>query len=172
MTQMSTDDNALPEPDESMDEPAPAAELEPQPTPAKGVRLRPRIRQEMALDLRIRGCSYREIGVAMDISGKSAFYLVKRARDRINKEVNEKAEMSREIELAGMYKMRAALWPRIEKGDTAAIQQNLTINTRISKLMGLEAPQQIEMKNALDTAVTDAAFSAMLAQFGDKGGAS
>lgn len=158
-------------PDDDDFEGAEAALPEPQPTPTPGVRMKPRERQEKALDYRIRGLSYREIGAAMDISGKSAFNLVKRAMSRINKEVDERAKEVRELELARLDAMRSALWPRVLKGDTQAIQQALTISVRVGKLTGIESATVVEVKSALETTVNDETFARMKAlAFGDANG--
>lgn len=113
-------------------------------------------RRVKALDLRLAGASYREIGVALGVSGATAFKDV----DAIMREVlTEPAERVRAMELARLDALLKAHWSRALAGNGKAGSMVLSIMDRRMKLLGLDIQridlrliQEIAEENDLDVA--------------------
>ncbi len=99
----------------------------------------------LALDMRISGKSYRAIGDALGVSDKAAWNLIDRELARIRLENAEKRQVVIEMELARLDRMTEKLDPGVELGDPDAIRTMLAVQARRSKLLGLDAPTQINV---------------------------
>ena len=100
------------------------------------------VRELKALDLRLAGASYRQIGVQLSVSHVQAFRDVQRVLREIAK---EPALEVRAVELGRLDKLMLAHWPRAIKGDVKATTMVLQIMDRRARLLGLDAPQRIDI---------------------------
>lgn len=112
--------------------------------PASPRRLAARIKENEACALRLTGMSYPEIAKEMHTSTSQAYALIMRVLERENEELREKVPIARKIELDRLDKYLLKLKGRIDKGDDKAIDLALKIGVRRSKLVGLDAPIQID----------------------------
>lgn len=103
-----------------------------------------RLNMAKALDLRLAGASYREIGTALGIDPSTAYDYI----DRMLTEAApllEDVEKARQVELERLDKMQRSLWTRVLAGDHAADYLVLKVMDRRAKLMGLDAPERREV---------------------------
>lgn len=98
-----------------------------------------------ALQLRQSGRTYREIGQILEIAHTTAFSYIKEALLELNEETKEEAALLCSIELDRLDAMLRSIWARILKGDLGAIDRALKIQERRARLLGLDAPKQIEV---------------------------
>ena len=99
-----------------------------------------RLRARRALDLRIQGHSFREIGDMLCIDGSTACRDVARSLRELCLSHQEHAEAMRGIEAERLDAMTAALWPRAAEGELGAVDRVVTIAARRARLFGLDAP--------------------------------
>lgn len=100
------------------------------------------VRMKRALSLRLQGKSYDAIAAEMKLGHRSsAFRLVADAIEGIPK---EEAEQVLAMELERCDAMLVALQPKIEKGNTLAVDAALKIMARRAKYLGLDAPTKQE----------------------------
>ena len=100
-----------------------------------------------ALNLRRTGMSYREIGRNLDVSGKRAYEMVSQAFAELKNDQNSTADEVRSLELERLDKMLESIWPKVEKGDVAALDRAVKIQERRAKLLGLDAPQSMDLRS-------------------------
>lgn len=101
-------------------------------------------RAHRALDLRIAGAAYRQIGQQLGVSYQTAFRDVQDALAELDALKKKKAERLRDLELKRCDKLTLALQTQARAGDVKAIRTLLGIMERRAKLLGLDAPQQID----------------------------
>lgn len=95
-----------------------------------------------ALDLRLAGASYRQIGSQLKVSHVQAFRDVQRL---LREAVSEPAETVRHAELARLDRLLMAHWPKATQGDAKATAMVLQIMDRRARYLGLDAPQKIDL---------------------------
>lgn len=104
-----------------------------------------------ALNLRLAGASYREIGGMLGVSGTTAFQHVQRM---LRETAQEPADAVREAELARLDRLLLAHWsaaigdPKAEPpvpGDRDATRMVLQIMDRRARYLGLDAPTRIDV---------------------------
>lgn len=98
-----------------------------------------------ALDMRMQGLTYAQIGEALGMSDAGAFQAVKRGLERLKKECDEKAEEVRDIEGQRLDRMLASVWSQVLAGNHGAVDRALRIMDRRAKLYGLDAPQKSQI---------------------------
>ena len=95
------------------------------------------------LKLKLRGLSQREIALRYNVSDATVSRVLKRQlsvyRENNMHEINELVSIE-EGRLDEMYK---ALQPKIEKGDSRAIEAGIKISERRAKLLDLDAAQKL-----------------------------
>ena len=101
-------------------------------------------RRVKALELRKAGCSYREIGTALQCSPKTAFFDVRAALRELKKTEEDVGGEVLQLELARLDALWRAGWTRAQKGDPQAIRACLGIAKRRAELLGLDAPDKHE----------------------------
>ena len=106
-------------------------------------------KRQQALDLRLAGGSYREIGQQIGISHVQAYRRVDAALSELHKLQMQKAEKLREIELERLEKMHEALWPKVRNGDEKAVRALVAVMDRRAKLLGLDAPTRMQVTGEL-----------------------
>lgn len=100
--------------------------------------------QGEALRLRLTGMGYAKIAEMMGYATPSgAHQAVQKALKRT---VQEPADELRQMESDRMDAMLNAMWPRVEKGDPRAVEVSMKVAERRAKLLGLDAPEQLEAK--------------------------
>lgn len=102
----------------------------------------PTPRQEEAIELRRRGLTYDDIGVALGISSKRARDLVRKAIAAIPFEAIEEA---RTLELSRLDALFAVAFSQVERGNLQAIDRCLAVMGRRSQFLGLDAPKRHEV---------------------------
>lgn len=100
------------------------------------------------LELRKQGWTYQAIGDKFGMTAPSAYERVKKA---LHASVAEPAEDVRQMELERLDHLYQKLSPKVEAGDTRAIQTALSIMDRRAKMLGLDSPVKVEA----DIQVTD-----------------
>lgn len=121
------------------------------------------VRREKALQLRIKGMSYRRIGDALGVSHVQAFNDVKTELGRIAKESQDAAEELRTLELERLDAMLVAIAPLISASDKrpanlGAIDRALNIMARRAKLLGLDAAEKTEVSGPGGAPITQRQF--------------
>jgi hypothetical protein len=97
-------------------------------------------RRQQAVNLRIGGKTYAEIGKLLGVTPQAAHGLVVRALELTAKQTAESAEILRQIEVERLEFMRNAIWGSVIKGDLMAIDRALRISKRFSEITGIDAP--------------------------------
>lgn len=118
-------------------------------------------REVQAVELRKRGATYRQIGLALQISGKSAYNLVQRAFTKLEKQSAAGSGPLRMLEVERLDAMRNGLWDRAIDGDVNAVTACLKISERLAKLTGLDQPVQMETKQKVEQHLTEDQLRAM-----------
>jgi hypothetical protein len=108
-------------------------------------------RAAQALDLRLRGMNYVQIGEAMGVTRQRAYQLVTQELDRLNKLRAETAAELRRLELERYDRLLEAVWPRAMKGDSRAVGRALHISSRRCRLLGLDlvSPDVLDRDQAM-----------------------
>lgn len=102
-------------------------------------------RRVMALNLRTAGHSFRVIAEELGVSVKTAYHDVADALTYLSKYERVLAEDHRAMQLARLDAMLSYVWGRVENGDTFAITTALSIMSRQARLLGLDAPIEIDV---------------------------
>ena len=110
-----------------------------------------RVRMIKALDLRIAGATYRQIGKEFGVSYVQAYRDVTDLLAEESKRAAEKADHLRRIELARCEKMTVALWPKVRDGDEKAVSTMVRVMERRAKLLGLDRPTEVRHEGSLVT---------------------
>jgi hypothetical protein len=100
-------------------------------------------RAMMALDFRLAGKTYREVGQLMGFSEQRAHQLVTQELQRLNALRAEAAAEVMRLEAERLDALLAGLWDAAKGGDVAAVDKVLAIMGRRAKLYGLDAPTKV-----------------------------
>ena len=98
-------------------------------------------KRKQALDLRLFGFTYQQIGDKLGFTKQAAYKIVTSALAAIPRESADKLRM---IELDRLDRMQAVLAKRVNDGDLGAIDRWLKIAERRAKILGLDAPTKVE----------------------------
>jgi Homeodomain-like domain-containing protein len=101
-------------------------------------------RRQKALDLRMAGARYRQIGAQLGVSYQTAYRDVQAALGELAPLQASKAEKLRELEVERCDKLTLALWPKARNGDEKAVRTIVAVMDRRAKLLGLDAPTKLE----------------------------
>lgn len=104
-------------------------------------------RRKQSLTLRLSGMTYAEIAENLGVSNYTAWQDVNQALADIPK---SEADQLREEEVGRLDRMQRAVWDAALAGDLQAMQTVLKIVDRRAKLLGLDAPQQVELSGDAD----------------------
>jgi predicted DNA-binding protein (UPF0251 family) len=102
------------------------------------------LREEEAFRLRRQGLTFRQIGAEMGISDKGAINLFYCALNQRTVPIEE-VEEYRRSEVERLEGLRMRVWDRARLGDDDAIQSYLRIHDRIARMLGLNAPEKVEI---------------------------
>lgn len=100
-------------------------------------------RRDRALNLRLAGASYAQIGRELDIPRATAYKTVQTALQEIRDNYRETATEVMGVELARLDALTVMLWKKAAGGEPAATDRILRIMERRAKLLGLDAPTKI-----------------------------
>lgn len=101
-----------------------------------------------ALDMRLTGASYREIGRTLRVSHVQAWHYV---QDMLQDYAQEPTQAVRLAEVARLDRLMLAHWAKAIKGDTKATQMVLGIMDRRARLLGLDSPQKVDISGFIRT---------------------
>ena len=102
-----------------------------------------RVREGKALQSRISGASFADIGDELGISPQGAYKAYKRAMARLNTQTDESADELRRLECERLDQMFHGLWDDAKSGNDGKIDRALHIMERRAKMLGLDAPTKI-----------------------------
>jgi hypothetical protein len=107
------------------------------------------------MELRKAGASYREIASETQVSLRTAWRDVKTELERLAHDTQQTTLMFREMELQRLDRLQLSLWSKavgytdkqgvVHEPDKRAVELVLRIMERRARLLGLDAPQQVEM---------------------------
>ncbi len=117
-------------------------------------------RRAKAFELRKAGAGYRRIGRELGVSHDTAHKDVRKVLRRLIARTQESAEEARRLDLERLDAMLLALAPQIRDGRIGAITNGVKILERRAKMLGYDAPQQVQM--AAVVAEVDTAEAARL----------
>ncbi|GAC1354032.1 MAG: hypothetical protein NVS4B8_30540 [Herpetosiphon sp.] len=98
------------------------------------------VRQERAVELRIRGWSFRAIGAAIGVSHTQAIYDVYAALREANRVQRAKEAQLRQLECERLDFALRGLAEAVKAGDVLATERWLRISARRARLLGLDQP--------------------------------
>lgn len=101
-------------------------------------------RQLEALDLRMRGLSFRAIGDKLSISHGQAYKDVMTELARLASERDGKLDELRQLELERLDMLLKGLEPMARTGNPGAVNSYIKVMERRAKYLGLDAPEKFE----------------------------
>lgn len=101
-------------------------------------------RQLEALDLRMRGFSFRAIGDKLEVSHQQAYRDVMNELARLASERDGKVEELRQLELERLDMLLKGLEPMARTGNPGAVNSYIKVMERRAKYLGLDAPEKFE----------------------------
>lgn len=104
-------------------------------------------RRQRALELRRRGYSYPMIAADIGCSLSTAHTHVKTALQEIVEKTREDAEHVRTVELERLDQMLRGVWDKASDGDPQAVDRVLKVMERRAKLLGLDVPTSLDLRN-------------------------
>jgi DNA-binding CsgD family transcriptional regulator len=107
-------------------------------------KLKAAARRGEALDLRIQGLTYRQIGERMGVSETRAYQLVGDAVAVYRVDNTAKAEQLRAVMTAQLESLVGGLWPQAKAGDVKAVGTLVGVFNRLARLHGLDAPAKVQ----------------------------
>jgi hypothetical protein len=106
-----------------------------------------RERERRAVQLRVEGLTYDEIGDRLGVSRRMASRIVNRAMDRV---LREPVGQLVDLELARLDVLWAAMLPRAVRGSARHAEVCVRICERRSRLLGLDQPAKMEMRMSVE----------------------
>lgn len=99
-------------------------------------------RRVKAMDMRLAGASYRQIGAALGINHTTAMQDVSHM---LREYMTEPTEEVRKAEMQRLDRLMMAHWNAAIAGDTKATQMVLNIMDRRARLLGIDAPVKVDI---------------------------
>lgn len=112
--------------------------------------------RRQALELRLAGANYEEIGTALGLGKTQAWRLVHGALQSAKKKIAEDVEKVRDIEVRRLDALLVSLWPK--KADPQTAATILKLMERRSRLLGLDAPDKRELSGPQGTPLVQGAL--------------
>jgi hypothetical protein len=97
-------------------------------------------RRTEAVELRVAGLTYREIGERLQCSTAMAHKIVTEELQRLTRERAQAAGTLSQLENERLDRLHTALWPQAAAGDMDAVNTILRLMNRRAKLLGLDVP--------------------------------
>jgi hypothetical protein len=129
--------------------------------PGRAAFLAARQREKKACELRLDGLTYAQIAAKMGITSMGAYKLIMRVLARELDDIRMKVPDLRKLELLRCDKMLKAIATKVSRGDLKAITVALKIAERRAKLVGLDAPVNVQLSGQVN-AVSVETFRLML----------
>jgi hypothetical protein len=108
-------------------------------------RVSARERERRAVDLRIAGYRYEDIGRELGVTKQAAHQAIARAMERTAKDIGEQADALRALEAERLDAAARALWPAVAEGDVRAQDTWLRNRARYAALLGLDLKPEINV---------------------------
>ena len=105
--------------------------------------LRAEVQREQAVQLRLAGATYGQIGKQLGCTKQNAYYLVSTALARTRARSDDTVEEMRALDLGRMDALLLGIWQQAATGNLLAIDRVLKILERRAKLCGLDAPTKV-----------------------------
>lgn len=103
-------------------------------------------RRSKAVAMRLAGIDYDTIAQRLGYSDRGAAHKdISRALEQNVAELSRNADVLRQEELQRLDRLQAGVWAAAAAGDTKAVDTALKIIDRRCKLLGLDAPQRVEV---------------------------
>lgn len=103
-------------------------------------------RRAKAIQMRIAKVDYQTIADKLGYSSRGAACQdITRAFERNRAEEGRSVELLRDQEIAGLDRAQAAIWPRVIAGELAAVDTYIRLVARRCRILGLDAPKEIEI---------------------------
>lgn len=103
-------------------------------------------RRAKAVQLRLAGLDFQAIADRLGYADRAAAHKdITRALEANVAEMNRNVEVHRQEELDRLFRLQLGVWPAAAAGDPKAVQTVLNIIDRRCKLLGLDAPQRVEV---------------------------
>lgn len=113
-----------------------------------------KIRQNKAIDLRVKGYTVREIAAELGISKSQAFTDVQAVLGELAAETMEAAEQERNVAMEQISQGIRAVLPFVLEGDPKAIQAFAKLDERRAKYMGNESAAKHEVSGPQGAPIT------------------
>ena len=97
-----------------------------------------------ALALRIAGATYRQIGERLKVHYTTAFKAVQHELAGLDAIKLQQAERLRDLEVERCERLILGLWSNATRGDDKSVHAVLRVMERKAKLLGIDAPTQVE----------------------------
>ena len=104
-----------------------------------------------ALEMRLGGSTYAQIGEAQGISAPAAAKRVDKALEELAEDARPAAEKVLALELARLDRYLQSVDAKVAGGDVQAVGVALKVQERRSKLCGLDAPSRHQVEVAVET---------------------
>jgi oligoendopeptidase F len=115
-----------------------------------------RRRQAQAVELRVAGASLDAIAAKLGYTSASAAY--RAIETALQRTIQAPADSLRELELRRLDVLMLAIWNKARKGDLDAVDRAIRIIDRRAKLLGLDAPQRVDIAGYLRDMAKDQGF--------------
>ena len=112
-------------------------------------------RRTVALKLRLAGLQFKEIGRQLGCSRQRAAQLVMGEIAIIAEQNAELAAQVRDIELVRIDAIQSGIWGQATTGHLGCIDRVIRLMERRAKLLGLDAPEQIELGGQRGTTMAE-----------------
>ena len=129
--------------------------------PGKPDRLAARLREKKVCELRLDGLTYAQIGARLGVTAMCAYKCTMRVLARELDDIRMKVPDLRKLELLRCDKMLRAIATKVSRGDLKAITVALKIAERRAKLVGLDAPVNVQLSGQVN-AISVEVFRTML----------
>lgn len=122
-------------------------------------------RRSKAIALRLAGADYEAIATRLGYASRGAAYTdIDRAMQSAVAEQEQEAAVLRQVELARLDRLQAGIWTTALAGNLKAVDTTIKIIDRRCKLLGLDAPQRLEV---LTRDVVEAEIARLTAELGE-----
>jgi hypothetical protein len=123
-----------------------ATSNQPNGSPGGSLRAR-RERERLAVELRVHGAIFGQIGARLGVSDRMASRIFHRAMDRV---LREPVGQLVDLEAARLDALWAAMWPRALAGSARHAEVCVRICERRARLLGLDQPAKMEMRMSVE----------------------
>lgn len=114
-------------------------------SPTSPRRVRARVHDLQAFELRKMGATYREIGKQLGITKQAANVAIKRVLAETIAQTMESVEEVRCLEVERLDRLLLGIWDKARNGDEHAVGCALKIMSRRAELLGLDAPRRTDI---------------------------